>query len=370
MAERKNEAAWKDSRQMWQINVQKDGERKSFYSSKPGKKGKIEAEKKADKWLSNSTTKDNLKFGKVWEEWLDKQVKVNGEKNPTYQKNESIGRNYILPVLKFMRLSSITQQDWQNVIDTAFSERNLSKKTLKNIRGSMTTFWRYCHKCRYTLERPEDIDIPNDAAVGERKSLQPTDLITLMEKDYILRYGRQYPCHFIHFWRFQVFSGLRPGEVIGLQSGDISGNVLSIHRSVNVYNSVTRGKNKNARRTVILTDYALQELEAQRIMLKKLGIISPWIFPDEDGEHADEKAVYRRWRTYKKQHNITHASLYELRHTFVSVNAEVPKQLLKQYVGHSESMDTFGVYGHEVDGQKERTAALVQESFDKVLKRN
>ncbi len=41
---RKNEALWVESRKRWQLNVQSDGERKTFPSSIPGKKGKIDAD--------------------------------------------------------------------------------------------------------------------------------------------------------------------------------------------------------------------------------------------------------------------------------------------------------------------------------------
>ena len=49
---RKNEAVWLDKYNRWQIKVQSDGVRKTFYSSQKGRKGKIEAEAKADKFIN------------------------------------------------------------------------------------------------------------------------------------------------------------------------------------------------------------------------------------------------------------------------------------------------------------------------------
>ena len=49
---RTNEAAWSESGNRWRISVQRDGERKTFYSSKAGKKGKLEAERKAVETIS------------------------------------------------------------------------------------------------------------------------------------------------------------------------------------------------------------------------------------------------------------------------------------------------------------------------------
>lgn len=53
MPTRKNEARWIEARERWQINVQQDGERRTFTSKTPGKKGKVEAERKADAWMEN-----------------------------------------------------------------------------------------------------------------------------------------------------------------------------------------------------------------------------------------------------------------------------------------------------------------------------
>ena len=60
-----------------------------------------------------------------------------------------------------------------------------------------------------------------------------------------------------------------------------------------------------------------------------------------------------------------------MRHTFVSiVKVDVPEQLLKSTIGHSKSMDTFGTYGHDVDGELKRTADILDSVFDKVLNKS
>ena len=55
------------------------------------------------------------------------------------------------------------------------------------------------------------------------------------------------------------------------------------------------------------------------------------------------------------------------RHTFVSVVKSLPEGLLKQVVGHSASMDTFGVYSHDVEGDLEEVAEKMQSIFSHVL---
>ena len=41
-------------------------------------------------------------------------------------------------------------------------------------------------------------------------------------------------------------------------------------------------------------------------------------------EIRNEQRLYKRWWTYCTYHKLTHCSLYEIRHTFVSVVKSLP----------------------------------------------
>lgn len=362
MSKRKNEAIWINSRQRWQINVQNDGTRKTFTCSIPGKKGKIGAERKADKWLQCKTQDDNIRLEKAWSEFLQEAETVLGN----YRQLEQMGRLWILPKHKHKKIKDITIQDWQDCINDAY-KKGKSKKTCQNIRGAITSFYGYAKKRRLPMEKPELLVIPKDAPVKERKILQPEDIKKLFTIDYVTIRGKKEKCFFIYAWRFDLLNGLRRGELCGLQNTDFDGRILHINRSVNSDNEITPGKNKNARRYMALSKLSLQVLAEQRKMLKELGIISPWVFPDECGDMLKPHHLYKKWAYYSKQHGIN-CSLHEMRHTMISVaKADVPEQLLKQAVGHSNSMDTFGVYGHRLEGEAARVADILDNVFNAIL---
>ena len=65
-----------------------------------------------------------------------------------------------------------------------------------------------------------------------------------------------------------------------------------------------------------------------------------------------EPQYYNRWKTYCKTHGLTPISLYELRHTFVSVIKTLPAGTVKPLVGHSQDMDTFGVCAHALPARE------------------
>ena len=83
---------------------------------------------------------------------------------------------------------------------------------------------------------------------------------------------------------------------------------------------------------------------------------------------TNEQHYYKRWRTYCAANSLTPCSLYELRHTFVSVVKTLPAGEVKSLVGHSADMDTFGIYAHTLTGDAAHTAQAVNGVFLQVLK--
>ena len=183
----------------------------------------------------------------------------------------------------------------------------------------------------------------------------------------ISKFGKTVPAHYIYAWRLYVVTGLRRGELAGLRREDIADGMIVVQRSINSSNEITTGKNDNARRAIALSATARAVLDDQAAMLRRAGIVSPWVFPDARGARSNPNAIYKQWLTYRLQHDMR-SSVHELRHTFVSASkSDMPLELLKATVGHSATMDTLGVYGHELDGEKERAAGIVDAVFGKLL---
>lgn len=357
---RTNEASWNEAKQRWYIKVQRDGVRKQFTSSIIGRKGKLEAEGKADDWL-DSRDESTVRFAAVWEEYLQHVRSTTGVSN--YAQRESIGRNWLLPMFKNKIFSSITPNDWQKCITHAY-KKGLAKKSLENIRGTITNLCKFARKARIIRDLPFDLDVPRGAPTYEKQILLTSDLQKLFSIDTIS--GQ--PAHWIHAWRFAVLTGVRPGECYGLKWTDIKGDTIHLQRAINSRGEQTAGKNKNARRTLFVSAHVRKVLSNQKEMLRKRGIVSPWVFPTEDGKAVMQYIPYYAWCKYKKEHNLSDCTPYEMRHTMISLaKADVPPELLKQMVGHSKSMDTFGVYGHEVEGENERVAGMLDALWDKIV---
>jgi integrase len=360
------EAIWIESKKYWQIKVQRNGVRKAFTSSTKGRKGKHEAEAKADEWLESGT--EDVRFDVAVKMYLDDIQRRTSLCN--YKDHEWIMRSYVIPEIKARKLSTITNAMWQRCILRA-ADAGLSRQTCSNVRTAIVSFVHFAESNRWKIEKQDakKLTIPNSAAPRKKKIiLQPTEIRLLFEKDTVIQRKKPVFARDIYAWRFFVVTGLRRGELCGLKKDDLVGNVLSIKRSINSYGQETSAKNDNARREIVLSDVAMRVLKDQKEMLMREGIIaSEWIFPDKYGERISPKHVYATWKQYARQNDIQ-SSLHDLRHTFISVNkADLPLELMKAVVGHSKAMDTYGIYGHEVEGEKERAASIVDGVFTKII---
>ena len=354
---RTNTAQWMEKYNRWQIKVQKDGVRRSFYSSTPGRKGQREANAKADAWLDDGIQGGNLRVEAVYPQFVASILSANER-----ERAKDMGRLYLLPAIGRKRVESLQEDDFQTILDRAaacgVSGKPLSRKTLSNLMSVMRGFIKFCRRKKYTTETLEFLSIPQSAPKGEKRILQPKDLVQLFTVDSTLLRGRSVPDSYIHAYRFQVLTGLRPGELMGLRREDIHGREIHLQRSINQEGQVTRGKNDNARRVVTLTSMAWQELSAQ--LAESQG--REQVFPIES------QSTYRhRWKRYCEAAGIPYISPYEMRHTFVSMVKALPEGEVKALGGHSRSMDTFGVYGHGVEGEGERIASKLEAIFQELL---
>ena len=350
---RENEAKWDDKNQRWRISVQRDGKRKSFYSSTPKSKGKAEAERKADDWIRYGDPEREVLFDELVDSYLDHLRTGNGTAHKTREKATI---DLYLPWTG-RKVSSLSMLDYQDAIDACVEGRAkpLSVRTCGHVRSTIKALYAHARKANIKMIEPFGLTIPRAATKGKRKVLSTDDLKKLFSDDG----------YFAPVFQFIVLTGLRPGEVCGAQNTDLSGNKLTIRRARNVQKEETSGKNENARRTIILPPQAISALRTHRRKRK----VSQWLFCSKNGSQLDERALYSAWRRLETKLGIAHVSLYELRHTMISlVKDDMPLPMLKQVVGHSGSMDTLGTYGHEVDGEMDEAASVISCRFRELLK--
>lgn len=348
-------AKWLENQNRWQIKVQKDGIRRTFTTSKPGRTGQRECHAKADAWLDENIIDNNVRIKVLFADYLKTQQDTTSKSN--WIKIQSFGDKWIIPVIGARKIADINEQHLQGIINKAYT-KDLSKKTLTSLRATIASFLKYCRKRKATTLLPEDLRIPKGAKVGQKQILQPEHLKIMFSSDLTTWRGKPIPDTLINAYRFQVLTGLRPGELLGLEWQDVDGREVRISRSINAYHEVTTGKNENAVRRFHLSDKASDILLAQ----KQMAGSARRVFGEVDPQ------TYRKaWHRYCEANGIPKISPYEMRHTCVSIAKNLSEGQIKALVGHSRNMDTFGIYGHEVRGELEKTAAELDGIFNEIL---
>lgn len=355
---RTNTAKWEDKYNRWKINVQKDGLRKSFYSSTPGRNGQREANKKADAWLDDNIEGTNAKISELIQDYIVTQQETTSKGN--WRPLESIYNTWVIPNIGNKRIDKLNEQDLQNIINKAYAAGR-SKKTIKNIRAALMSFLKYCRKRKVTTLFPESTTIPKNARYRGKKIMQPKDLVTLFTEDTTILCRKTVKDKYIYAYRFQVLTGLRPGELLGLKWEDIKGDTVCISRAINYDGELTQGKNEHAIRHFTLSPFMQSILEMQRYFYPN----SEYIF-----NISSQPTYGSRLKRYCKSNGIQPITPYELRHTFVSIVKNLPEGKIKAVVGHSKNMDTFGTYGHEVNGELQDTAKEIESIFQTILYNN
>ena len=143
MIKRTNSAVWIEDRNRWRIVVQKDGQRKAFYSSTPGRTGQREANAKADAWLDDGIDNTDRRVRELYEEYATEIRETTSHANSL--KIDSIGSNWILPAIGKKRISAVTENDLQLILNK-MHRQGLAKKSIMNAKATIAQFFKYCRR--------------------------------------------------------------------------------------------------------------------------------------------------------------------------------------------------------------------------------
>ncbi|WP_329385661.1 site-specific integrase [Anaerofustis butyriciformans] len=371
MAKRINTATWSQKYKRWQINVQKEGIRKSFYSSTKGRRGQIEANNKADEWLENNIANNNQTVEQLSKEFIEYQALRVGTSRLTNIKSHF--KLYINKKIGKKKISKLTEQDLQNVLDYMY-KLGKGYNYIDETRKTILPFMKYLRRNKLTTLNPEFLEVNKKAKKKTQKgTLQPNDIYKLFNSSYTLYYGKKQKDIFIYAYRFAVVTGLRRGEIIGLKWSDIvrdinGNNILYVNRAVNEYEEETQGKTDNAQRSFILPNIAVDILKEQK---QQFNINSDYIFCNQYGERTNPKLLSSRFKQYALYNKLSRHTLHELRHTFISLNKDnLSISILKDFVGHSPNMKTLDIYGHAIDNETLEASKSINSRFYDILKTN
>ncbi len=315
--------------------------------------GKIAREIALERFQINAPKESPaVKFRDYAEQWMAGHVQRN-LKESTFRTYRILLDQHIFPTFGNHSLREITR----NEIKTLCYEKGNSGLSGGSVRAIARTL-----SAIFNNAIEDGIVTTNPAARPGRyvKMENRRDKISFLiaeEVTLLLKTAKKELPRFYPFLLTALRTGMRKGELIGLQWGDIDwlGKFIEVRRSYS-FGHMTTPKNGKTRRVdmsdqlvAILRTLKAEVAEETLAGGKSFGEL---VFPSEAGTPRDPSHVVREFNRALKKAGLRHIRFHDLRHTNASLllqNGESPVYV-KEQMGHHSIQITVDTYGHLIPG--------------------
>jgi len=250
--------------------------------------------------------------------------------------------------------------------------KHLSGRTIQYIYSVLRNMLTYAKTCGLIKSNPMQ-EIPKPKADKSKAQFYESE-----EVKQIIDALYSEPVH----WRMMILTailgGLRRGELVALQWGDVDFKTNQIHveRSISLEYKDTvyeKGTKNDEDRYVDMPEWFMKDLKKFRLQWLKQKAEAPvwkggnkeYLFHAGRGEPFYYCYPSEWWKSFTERHNIRYISLHKLRHTSVTVLIEKGASLksIQERVGHKQAQTTNDIYGH-VTKKLSREVANLLNDFD------
>lgn len=266
-------------------------------------------------------------------------------------------KTHINPALGALRLNEIGHDQMEKFVSDLVKKK-LAKATIQTIVKDFCTLCNHARKRKLIIDNPASgLSQLYSQAKAKHEVIEP---LTRKEVPLFLAAVRQNaPQHHALFFT-SVHTGLRQGELAGLQTGDIDihGKYLVVQRSIDrVHRKVVPTKTKRIRRVDlsdellnVLREHMRQQAEQWLAEHKDDGKLQPeWLFPNQEGSWPDMANIAdRHFHRCMKKAGLHRRRPYDMRHSFASLllTAGAPIAYVSEQMGHQNIQLTVKLYGH------------------------
>ncbi len=166
-------------------------------------------------------------------------------------------------------------------------------------------------------------------------------------------------------------SGLRQGELFGLQWGDInfSEQFLSVQRTISEVRGtleVGEPKTGKSRRKVELPEFAIQALKEHRVSMLAEGNHKTWVFCDTVGGPLRKSNFRKRsFMPLMKRSELPEIRFHDFRHTAATLLLlqGVHPKVVQERLGHAQISITLDTYSHVLPSMQREAAEKLNKLF-------
>lgn len=288
--------------------------------------------------VDNGTYREirDIGFTDFAREWLRSYGEIN-LKPSTFQSYRYKVEARLIPYFENIKLTAIAPVSIQSYVATRSKEAK--PQTVRNELVQLKRMLKHAVTWGYLKQNPAQL-IENP-----RSEKEEMDIWTPGEVRIFL--AKVTPKHYV-FFLMAVTTGMRAGELLGLQKGDIDfhNNQIHVRRSMWKGRFVTP-KSKYAIRSIDMTPYLAHELKKH--LLKVSPSKDDLVFCNDKGEPLNGNSLVRRhFKPAIRKAKLKEIRFHDLRHTNVALRIAEGQNVkyVQRQMGHSSIKITFDVYGH------------------------
>lgn len=263
----------------------------------------------------------------------------------------------ILPALGHLRLSAITRNRVQDLIDGLVEDRLAASSVRNAILPLSAILRRAVEREELTANATAKLLLPKDRP-GRDRVAGPREVAALLGA---------LPERHRSLWAAAIYSGLRRGELQALRcdSVDLAAGILRVENSWDRVVGLVSPKSRSGERSVPIPGALRSEFAAQRL---RSGAAEGFVFSATGERPFDPPNALRVARRAWSRASLNPIGFHECRHTYASlmIAAGVNAKALSSYMGHSSIQVTIDRYGHLLPGNEREAAGLL----DRLLERD
>ena len=265
-------------------------------------------------------------------EWLDRwlaEYKEGTVRPGTLEGYRRYIEYYIKPQLGDKQISLISQQDIQRMYRRLKTEgrihehpemdHQLSDSMVRHIHSTLHAALKDAVQAHVIPRNP------TEGTTAPKPNYKPKRILTGEELDAFLAVVEQDEV-WRDFFQTELMTGLRRGEICGLQWSDFDGDTgtLKVCRTLHSQRkgeyTVGETKTNQGMRTIILP-HSVTDILRRR----KADAISQWIFPDpvKPENPVDPNAAYRHMKTLLQRAGLPSIRFHDLRHPYVKHTTKI-----------------------------------------------
>jgi len=281
---------------------------------------------------------EKILFEEYSAKWLSDYAKVS-VKRSTFISYEDIVRLHLNPRFGKQYLHRISAADVQKFVSEKITNEELSPKTVINILIPLKEMFK--HAVVWGL-------IKRDPTIYVKRPRVETEEMDFLNPEEIRLFLDNVGSEYYALFLTAVMTGMRRGELLALQWGDIdwNSNQISVRRSI-FRGEFINPKSKNSIRRIVISPVLRQELEQYRLLTRKSD--RELVFSNGNGLPLDpDNLVKRGFYPALDRAGLRRIRFHDLRHTYASLLISQGENIkfIQSQLGHASAKTTLDRYGH------------------------